>query len=59
VSSIPRVECNKWGDCAAGMEMVSLPRPRERSTVQPSLSAVKLAVNFVCTASQGQEDIGR
>lgn len=35
------------------------PRPRERSTVQPSPSAVKLAVNFVCIASQGQEDIGR
>lgn len=47
------------GDCAAGKGKVLLPRPRERSTVDSFLSAVRLAVNFVCLASQGQKDTGR
>lgn len=47
------------GDGAAGMGMVLLPRPRECSTVESFLSAVRLVVNFVCIASQGQADTGR
>lgn len=47
------------GDGVAGTGTVLLPRPRERSTVDSFFPAVRLAVNFVCIASQGQADTGR
>lgn len=47
------------GDGVAGTGTVLLSRPRERSTVESFFPAVRLAVNFVCIASQGQADTGR
>lgn len=58
-SFIPRVKSmiNGWLCCSDGNG--GPPCPRERSTVESFLSAVRLAVNFVCIASQGQEDTGK